>query len=382
MNALRTFFPALILALTAALPLDAARNTRRDQEVANQHLSAIVMIERFAQAIYAFEPGADAGCTPEFGKWMDNGDGTFTQVNVSADCTRTVNTNFGGVADDFAQEITFSNGIRESVRARPIERFNEGPGRTQVSHAFSTGDRVDYEIELQQEPALDEFGEPIPGLNFFYALVRRGTVRLRGGQVIEFELRQTKAFDCFNFFNGTELPPDVCNEWFVFNEKFGVLVPRQDRLNAVLRAGRLRGTLELNFPIIDPAIDAIDFSQPTTGTMSLYGRELEVELTSTNLKVPGWNQWRSFAPGYEGIFELGQRFSGRGQAFRVRSGAGAAGRRRRQLEFAARWDERGIGTVIFGNGQTRPAGPTGGLLEFGSLRWSGLAAAFGPSPGL
>lgn len=366
--------PAALLVLGVAAP-GPARNVSREADLANRHLSAIVLIQRFAQAVYRFLPPVDNGCPPTDTGFIDNGDGTFTRRLTTADCSRVVITNFGGSPSDYDIDTTLSSGIRELLQVRTAESFNGGPGKVSFVHTFSTGDRVEYLQELQQEAALDEGGAPIFGLSFWYALVSNGSVRLRSGQSMNFELRQTKSYDCFNFFNGTDLPPDVCDEWFVFNEEFGVMVPRPDRLHVELQGGA-RGTLDLSIPVLDPFAGIPDFALDTTGTIDLGGGPIGVRLFTDTPEAPGWKFWETGGPGYAGSFLLGEGFSGGGQAFRT--GAGS----RRRLHFAARWNRSGIGTVILPNGQTRPAGPTSGALEFGNLKWSGLASAFGPAPGL
>ncbi|MBI3911917.1 MAG: hypothetical protein HY320_13425 [Armatimonadetes bacterium] len=377
MSATRFLIPAAGLALAIAAP-GLARRGQAQAEMANQHLSAIVLLQRWAQAIYHFLPAQDGGCEPTFGEWVDNGDGTFTQVNQTADCTRIVNTSYGGQFDFYDQAITYSNGIREQLQVRPVERFNEAPGKVHFDHRFSTGDHVEYDQELQQETALDADGNPISGLNFWYALISRGSVRLASGQHLQFELRQTKSFDCYNFFNDSFLPEEVCDEWFVFNEELGVLVPRPDRLHVSLGDGTPVGTLDLAIPTADPFAGVPDFFQNVTGTFVLGNRTMDVLLipnSPDDPDFPRWKFWQTSGRGYQGMFQLGVDFSGGGQAFDSRG-------RRRRLQFAARWNRSGIGTVILPNGQTRPGGPTSGALEFGNLKWSGLATAFGPTPGL
>ena len=153
---------------------------------------------------------------------------------------------------------------------------------------------------------------------------------------------------------------------------FGFLVPRPDRLFVRL-CGRPEATLNVEFPIVSPQTP--DFSVPTTGTFTVGRETFTIALSTDTPDVPRWTLWETRGPDYRGLFQLGTGFAGRGQAFEQRRRGGE------RLHFAARWDQRGIGVVILPNGQTRPAGPLGGAMEFGQLRWSGLAAAFGPSPG-
>ena len=52
------------------------------------------------------------------------------------------------------------------------------------------------------------------------------------------------------------------------------------------------------------------------------------------------------------------------------------------MQFIARWNRAGQGPVIVAQTATEPGSPFAGALEFGLMKWSGLAAAFGPAPGL
>jgi hypothetical protein len=375
--------PALILSLAAVLISGGARgpegSPQDDARLADQHLSAIRLLQRWAQAIYRFLPSEGGGrCVPHVGEWVDHGDGTFTQRILTDDCTRIINTNYGGSSSDYDQDILYSDGIRERVRARTAARFNGGPGILRVGHVLSTGDRVTYLLKLYQDPGRDRSGKAIPRLNFWYGQASRGRVELASGEVMDFELLQTKAFSNHNFLGRRDLSPEATEAWFDRDPRTRAWVPKPDRLRVEFSRGTA-GTLTLDIPTEDPTSSQPSFRRTSTGELRFPdGRRMALVLLPAQRGEPGfprWKFWRTRGAGYEGMFELAPSLAGRGQVLRQQGS-------QRSLAFAARWDRNGVGTVVLSNGQARPGGPTGGALEFGTLRWSGMAAALGPTPGL
>ena len=363
-----------MLMMIVASPITAGG--KKQQVLANRHLTAIVFMQQWIQAIYRLGGSADPGCPFPPPPFVDNGDGTFTQTIQCTDGTLIVNTVIQAPSD-YNHDVTYPNGLTEMTRARTTALFNGGPGTVHFNTQLSNGTTVDYDQELQQDPAVNGGGDPILGLNFLYGLLSTGTVDLPDGRSVEFELRQTQAFSCFNFFNGEDIPPDVCAEWFDFNVALNRWVPKPDRLHMQMDNGN---TLDLEFPLLAPG-GVLDFSKPVTGTLMIGRRKMTIKLSTDDPATPAWKFWETSGRGYRGGFLLNPDFSGGGQVFRVRRG-GAKKKRRPVLQFATRWNSAGIATVILRSGQTRPGSPTAGALDFASSRWSGLSSAFGPSPGL
>lgn len=373
----------LFLALACALP-GAARSPGSDVSIARRHLTAIMLIQRWAQAIYGIVPAAAGGerCEPRVGEWVDNGDDTYTRETIQANCLRSVITNYGRSSSDYDLRVYDRETLLETLLVRTVERFNGGPAKVRFEYRLADGSRVEFDQELQ---LLIVPSGPAAGANLYYGLISSGEVRLGSGDCLEFTLRQTKARNCLYPLTSVPLPEEVCREWFDGADP-ATAVARPDRLEVRMGCVRETGRMTLSVPISNPMGSIPDFAQPATGRLVLGGKTMSVTLTTDEPEVKGWKYWRTRGSGFDGTFELQSDFSGRGQVYRRRARRPRANELLKagpgSLQFAASWNERGIGTILLNDGQTMPAGPFAGALEFGSLKWSGLASAFGPTPGL
>lgn len=92
-----------------------------------------------------------------------------------------------------------------------------------------------------------------------------------------------------------------------------------------------------------------------------------------------WNRWRTSGKAFSGVFSIEADLAGKGQAYDTTASPTPRGT---PVQFIARWDRNGQGPVIVAQTATQPGAPFGGALEFAKMKSSGLAAAFGPAPGL
>ena len=235
MKATRTL--SLLGAVVLAAVPGRAGNPREQAALANQHLSGIVLIRRWADGLYHFIPSdSDMHCDPSATPFVDNGDGTFSQDIVTADCVKIHIVNYGGSPSDYDEFFMYPDGTTETLRARTAQTyFNGGPQVVHFVHDISTGEHIVYDETLQLDPARDDMGNPIPNLNFWYALITEGEVHLADGEVQDFTLLQTKAFDCTNIFTGQQIAQSECDKWFDVNQDLGgIRVPKPDRLSVRL----------------------------------------------------------------------------------------------------------------------------------------------------
>src|SRR4051794_214098 len=77
-----------LLCLAAASPGPAS--VQNEAALAGAHLSAIMLIQRFAQAFSRVQPPVDRGCKPTDTGFRSNGDGTSTRIVTTRGCTRIV----------------------------------------------------------------------------------------------------------------------------------------------------------------------------------------------------------------------------------------------------------------------------------------------------
>lgn len=319
-----------------ALPTPGAGAATSPVQVANHLMTAVFAAKQWARLLYRLRPPAPAVRPRQVLPPVNNPDGGVTQVILLEDGTDLSTTFFPD--ESYAQQFRYPDGVVEDIQAAP-EDFNEGAGawnRFRFHQATSLGAVADYNVDF-------EWVEDPPEVWNLNATHHTGAFKA-GGRVFDFKLDRD----------------------FVF---FG-----PDRFTG----GAADGTrLEMTVPL-DFLRFRADLTQPTEAILSFQGKAFPFTLTT---EAPGGFQWDHVRVGptnrppkpseSNGDFALASDYSGRGQMFLGR-----------KLSFVARWNSKQIANVILPSGQAGSSGPTAGAIDFSSLRWSGLASGFGPSPGL
>lgn len=300
--------------------------------LAQEHLSAIIVVQRWAEFAYDLRPRIMGGCTPTFSDPVEHPDGSFTQSFVNEDCSRGTITSKPDLS--FRTVIRYPDGFGETVTGvtsdftRPPDI---GPQQYDVQHVLSTGDRATYRERLQ----LVEF---FPNVFFITRIDTTGTLTLASGR------RAT-----FTFAQGVDLPRDL----------FDVRLPGGERLH-------------WEIPVDFDGLP--DLSRPAPGTYRVGSQKLDFAVVGEGLAGEGgrFTRWTlRDNRGLDGLFNLNADFSGRGRALR-----------RGRLQFVGSWNRKAVGTVLLANGQAAVAGPSAGAQDFGNTRFRGLALANAPHPGL
>jgi ribosomal protein L28 len=301
-------------------------------------MTAVVAVKQWSLFLYRIAPPAPPTCEPSQTPVVTNPDGSFTSTYVSATCVRSVVTTFPDTS--FRVVIHYPGGPREEQAAKASDFLfppNQVARTFTVTHRFNNGNRAEYVIRRELQPLF-------PGFAILTAEHYRGSFFTKGRR-IRFSLDRTYGED-----------------------------PKPDDFRATLPGGT---RIALLIPF-DPINHTPDFSQPAKGQITVAGRAFSFALSASQpetdrrwdaLDVGGTGPWK--ANELHGSFRLHAAFSGRGQMY-----AGSA------LAFVAAWDSRARATLVSSNGHATSAGPARGALDLLALRWSGLASANGPQPGL
>lgn len=317
----------------------APAGTLKPKQTATQLMTAVTAVRKWAEFIYRIGPAREPLCEPSQTPPEDLGGGTIRWTETDAFCVKhTITTHANG---NYQIESVHPDGFRESLDAVGSDFYFENPDSVaqtiDFTHEFSSGDRAEYVGTLD---LIDFFGTPLVVAEHW-----TGDLIVRGAKPVTFSLDRANDFPA---------PPDVFHAAFPGGTEVDLLIP------------------------FDQLVSAPDFSLPASGQIAISGKSLEFQLISDDPfgPAPAWNRLvvgPEQNPGrgeLNGQFALGRDFSGRGQMLRGR-----------KLDFAAGWNDRQTAQVILPNGQATSTGPAAGLLSFAFLRWSGLASAFGPSPG-
>ena len=318
----------------------APAGTLKPKQSATQLMTGVTAVRKWGEFIYGVAPPGGASCEPFQTPPEDLGDGRqrwTLRDEFCVEITTTMHLN-----GDYISEVRYPDGSRETLNVVGSDFFFTNPDGFPLTihfeHRLSDGDRVEYVGRID---AFDFDGTP-----FVLAEHYAGEIVLRGSRPVSFSLDRVNDFPA---------PPDVLHVEFPGGTELDLLIP------------------------FDLFLNAPDFSQAAVGEISVSGKSLAFQLVSDDPfgADPRWTRLivgPESNPGRQelnGHFELGPDFSGRGQMFRGK-----------KLDFAAQWSDTQTAQVILPNGQATSAGPAAGLLSFAFLRWSGLASAFGPSPGL
>src|SRR5207247_533917 len=125
---------------------------------AQQHLSAVIVVQRLAEFAYDLRPAPAHPCTPSQTDPVLNPDGSTTQMFVNEDCSRA--TVIAYPNGSFRTVLRYPDGFEESVRADTSDYLFPPDGcaqRWDYQHTLSTGDRSTYTSRIQWDA-------PFPGL--------------------------------------------------------------------------------------------------------------------------------------------------------------------------------------------------------------------------
>ena len=340
---LRTALALLIagLALCFAPPAQPRpAGTLNPSFVAEQLMTTVTATRRWAEFIYRIRRPEPRQCEPFVGELVRNSDGSVSRLHIDEQCTRTYVTVFPSLS--YRRQITYRDGLRETIEAVAGDYLHPPGGNPQtfrITHRFSNGNRAQYVEKLE----LFDFGEGAPAE--ILAEHYQGAFVSRSARVP-----------------------------FSLDRHLDVLAPPEmDTFRSTLPGGA-KIALEI---LIAPVERQPLFEKPAVGTLTLRGRKMPFRLTARDADEQRWDELaigpadpedrRGRVP--NGFFLLGDDFSGRGQMYRGR-----------KLDFVARWDARQTAQVVFASGQVTSAGPSAGLQDFLTLRWSGIAS--GVAPGL
>ena len=116
----------------------------------------------------------------------------------------------------------------------------------------------------------------------------------------------------------------------------------------------------------------IDFSQPSTGTYSGAGFDMQFALSSTADAPSRWASMTSdLGGGLTGEFSLDAGFAGSGQFLQDE-----------ELSALASWTRAGDTQVNSVTAERSDTSPAGAALDYLTHRWQTLAALFAPAPGV
>jgi hypothetical protein len=339
------------LAVLAALLISGLGATRvqgasgvRELRLAQQHLSAVLLVQRWAEIGYRIGPAPEETCEPIPPDGVpavpvEQPDGSFRIFRRSLDCSEGF-TEFREGSADFLVQTRRTDGVQETatfVASGFVPDIDPPVVQAyDVDHRLSTGDSARYTVRFEVL-AFPEFG-------FFLITgqTTEGEMISASGETVQFLWVQ---------------PRPLLDEFPLrYTDTLDLTLPSRERLH-------------WEIPVVNTDFgDVIDFSRPAPGTYRAGTSRINFTVSGSEGQFRQWTI--SDGRGLSGLFNLNQDFSGRGRALR-----------RRKLQFVGSWNTQARGTVLLANGQAAVAGPSAGAQDFGAMRFRALGLANAPAPG-
>jgi hypothetical protein len=336
--------PQMMIALLACAALLGSAEARGSKDLetirlAQQHLSAVVTVQRFAKFLYNIGFARPLEVKKNgLGNVITTPEGAVTQRIFFTDGSEALLTK---ETDFTSAEVHYHDGRRESIRTVA------GVLGKVTQHFLSTGDLARY-VELDRNNPRDPTGDSI---------LEGEMIQARG---VRSTFRKTNFFSALDPFNLDVLEVDLPN-----NEHLHWEVRVTDGQSDDRPAG---------IPLFD---------QPTTGSYRAGKKTIQFDLrsaatddeesagrrTSADPAPTTFDRW-SFADGATtGEFSLNPDFSGQGSA-----------RTPGSLLFLGRWNTQARGTLLLADGQAQAAGPSAGAQAFGNVVFNRAILALAPKP--
>ena len=340
MNWHRPALLAVIVGAALCATRASARSGVAEIKLAEQHLSAVRTVQRWAAFAYGLRAPVANPCQPMIGDVVFNPDGSTSQHFVNEDCSQADVT----VQPDtsFTTDIKYPGGLEEHVQGVASDFVIPDPPlfpqQFDITHTLSTGDRAHYVQKFQ----LEDNGT---GLLFIVNTTTDGTLTLGSGETAKLHFVQPRPS------NAT-----------AFTDVLDLTLPSHEKLHWEVPITRF-------FDDFGNLGEEVDFTRPAPGSYQAGASSIDFQVLGANDR---FNRWLLGDGGkLSGQFVLNQDFSGSGRALRGK-----------QLVFVGKWDVRARGTILLADGQAAVAGPSRGATDFGNLRFRALGLANAPAPGL
>lgn len=330
---------AVILGAALGATRASARSGIAELRLAQEHLSAVRVVQRWVAIAYNVHPDAANGCTPSFGDFTFNDDGSFSQQSVGQDCS--TSDLLGQLDGSFKVTTHYPDGLSEQVTAVAGNFLIPDPPllpqQFEFTDQLSTGDRAHYIVKFD----LEDNGT---GNLFIVNTTTDGTLTTASGQTFQIHFVQPRPTDATTF-------TDTLDVTLPGHERLHLQIPSQEAFN------------QLGNPV-----ETIDFTRPVAGSYTAGTNTIRFQVEGDGNRFTRW----SLGDGGKlaGIFALNQDFSGSGRALKGR-----------QLQFVGKWDQKARGTILLSDGQAAVAGPSRGASDFGNLKFRAFGLANAPSPG-
>jgi hypothetical protein len=292
---------------------------------ASGQVASALFVQQWGQILWGLVTSQTGTQTPTFGDPIFNPDGSVSQSFTSADGTTGIITVF---PDGSARlDIVWPEGGTQTV-LQSVPEF-DGVSKTTIQWQITSSDG----LSVEYTSIVDDRGTPFDMTDDITEL--QGLSLLPRGLTQQFEVATTGG---------------------------------QTEVQANQSDG---SAFTLTAPLAPPVLAYPDFPQPTAGTYSSPGFDIQFVLASTGGDPSRWASMSSdLGGGVTGEFSLNADFSGSGQL--TQSG---------ELLALLSWTRTGETDVRYLTAESSDASPAGAAVDYLTHRWQTLTALLAPAPG-